>query len=246
MEAALPLATRAFPGLTPNSADPPACPQRSVAEHALALTFCLARNLHLSYRRVASGNYTLSGLVGIEVGAVLVAWKVGRAVQRCAACLLSTWCRFKLPVCLPPVHLQVSGKTVGVIGTGKIGFEFCQLLRVRACSKLPSQTASICCCRKARLLCRTSLVHHGNWSRPLALTIATHPHRYYMPPPPTVQGFGCKVLAYDVYPNQTLVEQGVQYVPLEQLMAEVRLQGAVQGWLGGWASAWSLYRGRSA
>ena len=45
----------------------PADSPRSVAEHALALTFALARNLHLATQRVASGNYTLSGLVGFEV-----------------------------------------------------------------------------------------------------------------------------------------------------------------------------------
>lgn len=100
----------------------PAYSPRSVAEHALALTFSLARNLHLQHQRVSSGNYTLSGMVGFEV----------------------------------------SGKTVGVIGTGKIGVEFCTMLK----------------------------------------------------------GFGGKVLAYDVQPHPGLVEQGVQYVPLEQLMAE--------------------------
>lgn len=44
----------------------PAYSPRSVAEHALALTFSLARNLHLSHQRVCSGNYALSGLVGFE------------------------------------------------------------------------------------------------------------------------------------------------------------------------------------
>lgn len=34
------------------------------AEHALALTFALARNLHLATSRVQQGNYALSGLVG--------------------------------------------------------------------------------------------------------------------------------------------------------------------------------------
>lgn len=46
----------------------PAYSPRSVAEHALALIFSLARNLHLSHQRVACGNYTLSGIVGFEVG----------------------------------------------------------------------------------------------------------------------------------------------------------------------------------
>ncbi|KAL4447605.1 hypothetical protein ABPG75_004824 [Micractinium tetrahymenae] len=100
----------------------PAYSPRSVAEHALALTFSLARNLHLSHQRVCSGNYALSGLVGFEV----------------------------------------SGKTVGVVGTGKIGVEFCTLLK----------------------------------------------------------GFGCTILAHDVYESEALKAQGVQYVPLEQLMAE--------------------------
>ena len=56
-----------LPTLPAPAASPP-CSPRSVAEHALALTFSLARNLHLSHQRVISGNYTLSGLVGFEVG----------------------------------------------------------------------------------------------------------------------------------------------------------------------------------
>jgi D-lactate dehydrogenase len=45
----------------------PAYSPRSVAEHALSLMFCIARNTHLAYDRVISGNYTLNGLVGVEL-----------------------------------------------------------------------------------------------------------------------------------------------------------------------------------
>ncbi len=53
-------------------------------------------------------------------------------------------------------------KTVGVIGTGKIGQVFCTIM----------------------------------------------------------QGFGCRVLAYDPYPNETLRQQGVAYVPIGELFRE--------------------------
>lgn len=33
-------------------------------------------------------------------------------------------------------------------------------------------------------------------------------------------GFGCKILAYDVYPNDVLKAQGVNYVPLEEVIKE--------------------------
>ena len=69
----------------------PAYSPRSVAEHALALIFTLARNLHLALPRVHSGNYTLNGLIGFEI----------------------------------------SGKTFGIVGTGKIGVELIKLLQAR-------------------------------------------------------------------------------------------------------------------
>ncbi|GMH35309.1 hypothetical protein BSKO_03177 [Bryopsis sp. KO-2023] len=39
----------------------------SLAEHAVALTTTLIRNIHLAYNRVWQGNYTLSGLEGMEI-----------------------------------------------------------------------------------------------------------------------------------------------------------------------------------
>eukprot|EP00210_Caulerpa_lentillifera_P004681 g4466.t1 len=39
----------------------------SVAEHAVALLMCLNRSIHLAYNRVWQGNYTLSGLEGVEI-----------------------------------------------------------------------------------------------------------------------------------------------------------------------------------
>jgi D-lactate dehydrogenase len=58
--------------------------------------------------------------------------------------------------------LELSGRTAGVVGTGKIGSIVARILR----------------------------------------------------------GFGCRVLASDVVPNPVLVEAGVQYVPLEELLAQ--------------------------
>ncbi len=54
------------------------------------------------------------------------------------------------------------GKTVGVVGTGKIGETFCQIMR----------------------------------------------------------GFGCKVLAFDVFPNQNLQNAGVTFLPLTELLQQ--------------------------
>jgi len=42
-------------------------------------------------------------------------------------------CTTLAPNSLPPLcRAEVSGKTVGIVGTGKIGFEFACLLKVRA------------------------------------------------------------------------------------------------------------------
>tara|TARA_R100000027_G_scaffold54802_3_gene43889 strand:+ start:1436 stop:2416 length:981 start_codon:yes stop_codon:yes gene_type:complete len=56
---------------------------------------------------------------------------------------------------------DVHGKTVGIIGTGKIGCVFGTIMK----------------------------------------------------------GFGCKLLAYDPYPNETMLNLGAQYMPLEELLA---------------------------
>lgn len=100
----------------------PSYSPRSVAEHALALMMSLARNLRLTQLKVQSGNYTVDGLVGVEL----------------------------------------SGKTFGVVGTGQIGLAFIKLL----------------------------------------------------------QGFGGRVLAYDVYQNPKALELGAQYVDLETLLRQ--------------------------
>lgn len=54
---------------------------------------------------------------------------------------------------------NLEGKTVGCIGTGRIGAAFCRIMK----------------------------------------------------------GFGCRVLCYDLHPSQTLIEQGCQYIPLDEL-----------------------------
>ena len=59
------------------------------------------------------------------------------------------------------IGFNLYGKTVGVIGTGKIGATFCSIM----------------------------------------------------------QGFGCKVIAYDVYPNEKLQENGVEFRELDELFA---------------------------
>ncbi|RVU81751.1 2-hydroxyacid dehydrogenase [Leucothrix sargassi] len=56
---------------------------------------------------------------------------------------------------------NINTKTVGVIGTGKIGAAFCMIMR----------------------------------------------------------GFGCRVMAYDLYPNEECIQQGIEYVDLDTLLS---------------------------
>lgn len=67
----------------------PSYSPRSVAEAGLALMLMIARNLRSAVLKVAVGNYTVNGLVGMEL----------------------------------------TGKTFGIVGTGKIGIEMIKLLR---------------------------------------------------------------------------------------------------------------------
>ncbi|WP_196157772.1 2-hydroxyacid dehydrogenase [Reinekea sp. G2M2-21] len=60
----------------------------AVAEHAVALSLCLNRNLHRAHNRVRENDYSLHGLLGFDM----------------------------------------HGKTVGVIGTGKIGLAFIRIM----------------------------------------------------------------------------------------------------------------------
>ena len=60
------------------------------------------------------------------------------------------------------IGFDVYGKTVGVIGTGKIGETFCRIIK----------------------------------------------------------GFGCQVVAYDVFENKALMTEGVSYLPLTELLAQ--------------------------
>ena len=92
----------------------------AVAEHAVALTMSLNRNIHRAYARVRENNFSLNGLIGFDM----------------------------------------FGKTVGIVGTGKIG-------RVAA---------------------------------------------------NIFKGFGCKVLAYDVFKNEGEAQKiGYEYVSLKDL-----------------------------
>ena len=60
------------------------------------------------------------------------------------------------------IGFDVYGKTVGVIGTGKIGETFCRIIK----------------------------------------------------------GFGCKVVAYDIFENKALITEGVSYLPLTEVLAQ--------------------------
>lgn len=95
----------------------------AVAEHSVALLLSLNRNLHHAFFRTKQHNFTLDGLVGIDL----------------------------------------FGKTVGIIGTGGIG------------------------------MCAINIF----------------------------LGFGCKVLAYDIIPNQEVAkEKGFTYVTKDELLQQ--------------------------
>jgi D-lactate dehydrogenase len=95
----------------------------AVAEHSVALLLSLNRNMHHAFFRTKQHNFSLDGLVGIDL----------------------------------------FGKTVGIIGTGGIG------------------------------MCAINIF----------------------------LGFGCKVLAYDIFPNeQAAKEKGFQYVTMDELLRQ--------------------------
>ena len=95
----------------------------AVAEHSVALLLSLNRNMHHAFFRTKQHNFSLDGLVGIDL----------------------------------------FGKTVGIIGTGGIG------------------------------MCAINIF----------------------------LGFGCKVLAYDVFPNEKAArEKGFQYVTMDELLPQ--------------------------
>lgn len=74
----------------------PAYSPHAVAEHAVALLLTLNRRIHRAYNRVREHNFSLAGLVGLDL----------------------------------------HGKTVGVVGTGKIGRIFAQIMKGFGCRVL--------------------------------------------------------------------------------------------------------------
>jgi D-lactate dehydrogenase len=101
----------------------PSYSPHAIAEHAVALLLSLNRNMHHAFFRTKLHNFSLDGLVGIDV----------------------------------------FGKTVGIIGTGGVGM----------------------CAVKIFL------------------------------------GFGCKVLAYDIKPDEKIAkDQGFQYVTMDELLRQ--------------------------
>ncbi|CAM3072786.1 2-hydroxyacid dehydrogenase [Rariglobus hedericola] len=101
-------------------ANVPAYSPHAVAEHAIALLLTLNRHTHLAYNRVRRGDFTLSGLQGIDL----------------------------------------HGKTAGLVGTGRIGTITGRIL----------------------------------------------------------QGFGCRVLAYDPFPTQEARDAGFELVALDEVL----------------------------
>jgi len=101
----------------------PAYSPHAVAEHAIALLLTLNRRIHRAYNRVREANFSLDGLVGMDL----------------------------------------NGKTAGVLGTGRIGAIVARILR----------------------------------------------------------GFGCRVLAFDRFPDERLAaEVGLEYTDLETIYRE--------------------------
>jgi len=74
----------------------PAYSPDAVAEHTVALILALARRLHKAYNRVREGNFSLEGLLGLDI----------------------------------------HGRSVGIIGTGKIGAAVAKIMTGFACALL--------------------------------------------------------------------------------------------------------------
>jgi len=108
----------------------------AVAEHAVALVLALNRKIPRAVSRVREMNFSLEGLVGFDVHGI---YPYIYLISRCV------------------------GKTIGVLGTGRIGAIFAEIMR----------------------------------------------------------GFGCTILAYDVFQNADLVKQGLlKYVSCDELYAK--------------------------
>lgn len=108
---------------------------------------------------------------------------------------------------------------MGVVGTGKIGIEFCTLLKVGQEGKREGG--------KGECVALKATSQAGSQARQQS---ALRPVPTLAFPAPAPQGFGCRILAHDIYESDELKTQGVQYVPLEQLLAEVgSWWGGVEG-----------------
>lgn len=100
----------------------PAYSPHAVAEFAVGLILTLNRKIHRAYNRVREGNFTLDGLLGIDL----------------------------------------YGRTMGIVGTGQIGEVLARIM----------------------------------------------------------QGFGCRLVGYDVRPNAKCVEMGMEYSSIDQLFRQ--------------------------
>ena len=153
-----------------------------------------------------------------------------------ASCPLPHW----LPAavdqhpCLPACRwVQVSGKTVGVVGTGRIGAEFCTLLKVGVKPAIGQAGFKLLLGRQAEAASYATCSCHSPLtlamhSAPLMnqtlcsiLLPSLHSNTRCLPWLPSQQGFGCKLLAYDMYESEELKAQGITYTSMEELLAQV-------------------------
>ncbi len=118
------------------------------------------------------------------------------------------------------VGFEMFKKTVGVIGTGAIGYEACRILQVRR----PHLTLSPC---KALLIAALQLPDNlpdkaTAGSKAAARGVPYH-HRGGgggAAPALCPQGIGCRVIAHDLYPSDKVKALGVPYLPLDELLPQ--------------------------
>ena len=196
------------------------------------------RSFHVAYARVSQQNYSLSGLVGCELKAktvgVIGTGGIGSAACQIlkvggGCCTLCSTCNPASKACdmvflctrtlsgrqsavaCPPYQASAAGK----MGLSPASVPAAELWFLEFASRLAGpQQASKARCHLCGIPCRAPRAGHKASSPRHVGTLLT-------PSQCCTQGFGCQVLAYDLFPSQACQEMGVLYIDtLEDLLPQ--------------------------